>query len=73
MVTTLWLSGVIGDQIFTLGGMDVRTSLFVEILWFCLHVNFLRLVSTMKFSQFLVVAERIYPETFLKNVQNPKV
>ena len=27
---TLWLSGVIGDRTFTLGGMDVHASLFIE-------------------------------------------
>ena len=29
LVVTLWLSGVVVDQTFTLGGVDVRARLFI--------------------------------------------
>ena len=51
MAVTLWLSGVVVNQTFTSGGVDVRTCLFVNHRHVCLYLRviFSRLVSTAKF------------------------
>ena len=50
LVVTLWLSGVVIDWMFTLGGVDMRVRLFVDhhCIKFVIRVKFSQLVPTAK-------------------------
>ena len=50
LAVTLWLSGVVIDQTFTLAGVDVHAAYsLITATYVYSRVKFSRLVSTMKF------------------------